>query len=46
MEHAKSVDESIRFCLVTLKLISGQETPVTLPGGNIPSLTSQFNLTR
>ena len=32
MEHAKSVDESIRFCLVTLKIISGQETPVTLPG--------------
>ena len=24
--------ESIRFCLVTMKLISGQETPVTLPG--------------
>ena len=31
MEPVNSVDESIRFSLMTLELISGRETPVTWP---------------
>ena len=38
MEHAKSVDESIRFCLRT-----GNTSLIAK--GNTPSFTSQFNLT-